>query len=91
MYRVRYKHNSALDQVRMVWGSELHPRNVSILCLLSRDDICQEVGSGKKPTSTEDVEDVKHRKFNTPRRIPGRLRPSLQVLRGSMGLWGAPS
>jgi hypothetical protein len=33
--RVRYKRNSALDQVGVVLGSELNPGNVSILSLLS--------------------------------------------------------
>jgi hypothetical protein len=30
----------------------------------------QEVGSGKEPTTMEDVEDVKDRKVNTPRKGP---------------------
>ena len=40
MNRVRYKCNSALDQVGVELGSKLDPRNFSVLCFLSRDDIC---------------------------------------------------
>jgi hypothetical protein len=32
--RVRDKRDSALDQVRMIWGSELHPGNVPVFILL---------------------------------------------------------
>ena len=42
-------------------GEELHPENVSVLCLLSRDDVGQEVAPREEPTTTEDVEDVEHR------------------------------
>jgi hypothetical protein len=66
---VRHKHNSALDQVRVEWGRELHPGNVPILCLLSRDDISHEVGPGEEPVMTEDVEDVENREVNIPRKI----------------------
>ena len=72
MDRVRYKCNSTLDQVRVVWGSELHPRKFSIFCLLSRCDISHKVGSGQEPTMMEDVEDVEDRKVDTPRRGPRR-------------------
>jgi hypothetical protein len=34
-HRVRYKRDSTLDQVGVVLGSELNPRKVSILSLLS--------------------------------------------------------
>jgi len=59
MDRVRHKCNSTLDQVRMEWGSKLHPGNFSVLCLLSRDGIGQEVGPRKEPALMEDIEDVK--------------------------------
>ena len=68
--RARDKGDSTLDQVRMKLGSKLNPGNVPVLCLLSRDDVSQEVGPGKEPTTTEDVEDVEDRKVN-------RLRSSL--------------
>jgi hypothetical protein len=54
----------------MVWGRELHPGKFPVLCLLGRDDIGQEVSPGEEPTTTEDVEDVKDRKVDTPRRGP---------------------
>jgi hypothetical protein len=77
VYRVRHKHNSALDQVRMEWGSKLHPRNVSILCLLGRDGIGQEVGPGEEPTTMEGVEDVEDRKVDNPRMRLLARNPSL--------------
>jgi hypothetical protein len=68
-HMVRHKCNSALDQVRVEWGRKLHPGNVPVLCLLSRDDISQEVGPGKEPMTTEDVEDIKNREVDVPRRM----------------------
>jgi hypothetical protein len=90
MDRVRHKRNSALDQVRVVVGSKLDPRKSSIFRLLSRSDMRHEVGPGKEPTTTEDVEDVEHRKFNTPRRRPTRLGPPLRIRGGNMGHRGSP-
>jgi hypothetical protein len=78
VYWVRHKRNSALDQVRMEWGSKLHPRKVPVLCLLSRDDIGHEVGPGKKPTTTEDVEDIEDRKVDAPRMRPIACSPPLR-------------
>ena len=42
----------------MVLGRELNPGNVSILSLLGRDDIGQEVVLGEEPTTMEDVENI---------------------------------
>ena len=52
----------------MEWGRKLHPGNVSVFCLLSRDDVGQEVGPGEEPTTTEDVEDVEDRKIDDLRK-----------------------
>ena len=49
-----------LDQVGMIRGEELHPGNVPVLCLLSRDDIGQEVTPQEEPAMVEDVEDVEY-------------------------------
>lgn len=72
----------------MVWGSELHPRKVSVLCLLSRGDLGHKDGSGEEPMMTKDVEDIEHSKFDILRMRPLRLRPSLQVLGGVMSHGG---
>jgi hypothetical protein len=52
----------------MELGSELDPGNVSIFCLLGRDDIRQEVGPREEPTMMEDVLDVKYRKVDIERK-----------------------
>ena len=60
----------------MEWGSKLHPGNVFIFCLLSRNDISQEVGPGEEPTTTEDVEGVEDRKVdNLRKRLPRSSPP----------------
>jgi hypothetical protein len=67
MDRVRYKRNSALDQVRVELESKLGPVNVPMLGLLGRDGIRQEVGPGEEPATTEDVEDVECRQIDVLR------------------------
>ena len=63
-HRARDKRDSTLDQVRMKLGSELDPGKVSVLRLLSRDDVSQEIGPGEEPTTTEDIEDVEDGKVD---------------------------
>jgi hypothetical protein len=60
MEGVRYKHNSALDQVGVKLGSELYPENFSILGLLGREDCSPEVIHGNEPVTLECVENVEH-------------------------------
>jgi hypothetical protein len=60
---VRYKHNSALDQVSVKLGSELDPKNFSIFSLLGQKDLGPEKIDGKVPSLVEDVENVENRKF----------------------------
>ena len=54
-------YSRAKERIVTKRGEELHPENVSVLCLLSRDDVGQEVAPREEPATTEDVEDVKHR------------------------------
>jgi len=53
--------------MRVKLGRKLDPGNFSVLRLLSRDDIGHEVGSGKEPTTTEDVENVEDRQVDVLR------------------------
>ena len=70
----------------MEWGSKLHPGNVFIFCLLSRNDISQEVGPGEEPMTTEDVEDVEDRKVDDLRKRPPRSTPP-PFTAGRSGHW----
>jgi hypothetical protein len=74
---VRYKRNSALDQVSMKLGSKLNPKNFSVFSLLGWKDLGPEKINGKVPSLMEDVENVKNGKFRIPRNGPfsHRLHP----------------
>jgi hypothetical protein len=75
--RVRYKCNCTLDQVGMEWGVKFRPGDFSILSLLGRDDMSQEVGPREEPTTTEDVKDVEDRQVDLLRKRGLRCLPSL--------------
>ena len=57
---MRYKCNSALNQVGVVLGSKLNPQKFSILSILGRDDIGQEVVFWEKPAMMEDIKDIEY-------------------------------
>jgi len=68
--------------------SKLHPSNFPTFCLLSRDDIGQEVGSQQEPTIIEDVENVKHQEINILRSDPLCLASNLQCTNPGEGRSG---
>jgi hypothetical protein len=60
MEGVRYKHNSALNQVGVKLGSKLNLENFSILSLLGQEDSGPKMIHGDKLVALECVENVEH-------------------------------
>jgi hypothetical protein len=66
----------------MELGSELDPWKVSVLGLLGRDDIGQEVGPQEEPTPMEGVENVEYGELDRLRKFV--LRPMTPCLFGGV-------
>jgi hypothetical protein len=46
-------------------GLKINPNELSCLAFLSREDVCDEMVPVEEPSSTEDIEDIKKRKFHS--------------------------